>query len=906
MSLPDAGTAIDTSSPSNHYLISIDASLADGPRPRWALARLAESLSRSGTEAELRWSGGGGVPAGARLVVTTSATALGRRLLADSGIALPDRPESFAIFPAGPAYPGATAVCASDATGLSYAALDLADLIEASPGDGAAAIAGRVRPVVASPLNRMRGVARSFVSERDKTWFYDEDFWAAYLTSLASSRFNRFHLALGIGYDSFYHADVTDTYFLFPYPFLVDVPGFDVSVDNLPAAERERNLRTLGLIGELCAERGLHFQLGLWTHGIEWADQDNLSHPLRGLTAKNHAAYSRAALAQVLAACPGIDGVTLRVHGESGISEAADDFWREVFGAVAGCGRRLQLDLHSKGLSQPVLDAAVGSGAQVVVSPKFAAEHMGLPYHLTDIRPWEQRPSKAPHYPRAGLAAWDEEQIMLFSAGARNFTRYSYGDFLRLDRDYDVLYRVWPGTQRLLEWADPVFASALARSGTFCGSGGVEICEPLFFLGRRGSLDTPVSGGPWPGLRRSDRYADTYRTYGRALYGPSAGDADENTDPGSDIGTGLRAALAYASRILPLVTAAHCPSAANNHYWPEMYTNMPIVAGAHPSNYGDTPLPQTFGSVSPLDPALFASADAFVAETLADGTGGRYSPIQVASWLERLARDARAELASAHQPPAPDGAPDTAGDISILAGLGLFFAGKMRAAVLYGLSRQLSSRSLAGEALAAYRSALEAWEELARTGSRLYGPEAVFGPEPWLRGLWADRTEAIGIDVTAMADEVAGYGDAPDMAAGQDWPAFLEARSLPPAPATAASVREHVRPDGSIAVAVTPSTAPPFGPVTRVVMKYRDVDQSQRYVAVELTRSGGQFTAAIPAPGEFPEFCVQYYLVLETVTGTKWIYPGIGPDLCGQPYRVIDPHALINPQNTQPDGGLTW
>jgi hypothetical protein len=889
MSLPDAGTATDTSSTNNHYLINTDASLADGPRPRWALARLAERLSRSGTEAALRWSGGGDIPAGARLVVTTADTALGRRLLADSGVTLPDRPESFAIFPAGPACPGATAICARDTAGLSYAALELVDLIEASPGDGAEAISRRSRPVVGSPLNRMRGVARSFVSEQDKAWFYDEDFWAGYLTSLAASRFNRFHLALGIGYDSFYHADVTDTYFLFPYPFLVDVPGFDVTVDNLPADERERNLRTVGLIGKLCAERGLHFQLGLWTHGIEWADQDGLSHPIRGLTAKNHAAYSRAALAQVLAACPGIDGVTLRVHGESGISEAADDFWREVFAAVAGCGRRLQLDLHSKGLSQPVLDAAVGTGAQVVVSPKYAAEHMGLPYHLTDIRPWEQRPSKAPHYPRAGLAAWDEEQIMLFSAGARNFTRYSYGDFLRRDRDYDVLYRVWPGTQRLLEWGDPVFASALARSGTFCGSGGIEICEPLFFLGRRGSLDTPVNGGPWPGLQRSSRYERTYRTFGRALYDPAAAGADDAAG-GAGPAAALTAALAHASRILPLVTAAHCPSAANNHYWPEMYTNMPIVAGAHPGHYSDTPLPRTFGAVSPLDPALFASADAFVAETLGDDSSGRYTPIQVASWLEQLARDAMRELAAANQTPAPDGEPDTAGDVSILAGLGLFFARKMRAAVLYGLSRQLSSRSLASQALALYQDALEAWEELARTGSRLYGPEAVFGPEPWLRGLWADRTAAIASDVMVLADEVAGYGDAPDMAAGQDWPAFLEARSLPPAPSTAASAREHVRPDGSVAIAVTPATAPPFGPVTRVVMKYRDVDQRRRYNTVDLTRSAGQYTAVIPAPGEFPEFCVQYYLVLETVTGTKWIYPGIGPDLCGQPYRVIEPH----------------
>ncbi len=881
------------SGPGSTFVISADADLAAAGQMQWALGHLSESLSRSGTPASLRWPSGPDLPAGPGLVVTTATAALGRRLLAEGGIALPDRPESFAIFPAGPAHPGTTAICANDVAGLGYGVLDLAGRVEASPG-GAAAISGLNRPVVTSPLNRMRGVARSFASERDKSWFYDEEFWAGYLTTLAASRFNRFHLALGIGYDSYYHADVTDTYFLFPYPFFVDVPGFDVTIDNLPAAERERNLRTLNLIGKLCAERGLHFQLGLWTHGIEWADQKNLTYPIRGLTDKNHAAYCRDGLALLLAECPAIDGVTLRVHGESGISEAADEFWREVFAAVGGCGRRLQLDLHSKGLSQSVLDAAVGTGAHVVVSPKFAAEHMSLPYHLADIRPWEQRPSKEPRYPEAGQASWDEKNIMLFSAGSRNFTRYSYGDFLRLDRPYDVLYRVWPGTQRLLQWGDPVFAAALARSGTFCDSAGIEICEPLFFLGRRGSLASPVTGGPWPDIQRAKRYERTYRTFGISLYDPAAaigGDAGHASPRGDQ--AVLASALAAASRILPLVTSAHCPSAANNNYWPEIYTNQAIVPHAHPHHYKDTPLPGTFGSVSPLDPALFLSADSFVEEILADEASGRYTPIQVASWLERLARDARAGLAQPGGAATASGSPDeadiVAGDVAILAGLGSFFAGKIRAAVLYGLASRLSSGSLAGEAVAAYQAALRAWEELARSGGQRYGPEAVFGPEPWLRGTWADRTGAIRQDVAAMAREADRFRAGPDPDGGRDWARHLEEQALPPAPETAAAVREQIRPDRSVGIAVTVTTAPPFGPAARIVLKYRNVDQNQRYNSVELAWTGEFYTATIPAAGDLPAHYIQYYLVVETAAGSKWIYPGLGPDLCHQPYRVINP-----------------
>jgi hypothetical protein len=52
-----------------------------------------------------------------------------------------------------------------------------------------------------------------------------------YLTTLATQRFNRFNLSLGIGYD--FLQNVTDAYFLFAYPFLLSVPGYDVRVTEL-------------------------------------------------------------------------------------------------------------------------------------------------------------------------------------------------------------------------------------------------------------------------------------------------------------------------------------------------------------------------------------------------------------------------------------------------------------------------------------------------------------------------------------------------------------------------------------------------------------------------------------------------------------------------------------------------
>ena len=64
----------------------------------------------------------------------------------------------------------------------------------------------------------------------DKSWYNDKTFWPQYLSMLVAQRFNRFALALGLGYD--FTSRLRDTYFHFAYPFLVSVPGYDVRVSG--------------------------------------------------------------------------------------------------------------------------------------------------------------------------------------------------------------------------------------------------------------------------------------------------------------------------------------------------------------------------------------------------------------------------------------------------------------------------------------------------------------------------------------------------------------------------------------------------------------------------------------------------------------------------------------------------
>src|SRR5262249_45849275 len=166
------------------------------------------------------------------------------------------------------------------------------------------------------PANAVRSVTKLFVSEaEDKPWFYAREMWPRYLAMLAQNRFTRFNLSFGIGYD--FLRQVTDAYFLFAYPFFLDVPGYKVRAASLPDAERDRNLDTLRFISEQTKAHGLEFQLGIWMHGYQWQNSPNPNYTIEGLTRENHGPYCRDALGALLKACPAIHGVTLRIHGES-------------------------------------------------------------------------------------------------------------------------------------------------------------------------------------------------------------------------------------------------------------------------------------------------------------------------------------------------------------------------------------------------------------------------------------------------------------------------------------------------------------------------------------------------------------------------------------------------------------
>jgi len=337
------------------------------------------------------------------------------------------------------------------------------------------------------------------------------------------------------------------------------------------------------------------------------------------------------------------------------------------------------------------------------------------------------------------------------------------------------------------------------------------------------------------------------------------------------------AALASASRILPIITTAHGPSAANNTYWPEMYTNQPIVDPRKNNPYTDTASPKVFGNVSPFDPQLFSRVNEFAAELIKGERSGKYSPVEVAQWLEDLADTATRQLKQVEAPEFRR----LAIDVSVQAGLGRFFGAKLRSAVLYGIHEQTGDRAALEEAIKQYRRARDSWAQIADRTKGVYVPDITIGEHPWLRGHWLHRLPAIDDDIADMQKrlESAKAGGEPAARA-----AIAEAlgrpRRAPAACRHTPPVQFHASQPLGVEIAVERK-------LVSARLYYRHVNQAERYQMAEMQGTGGRYRATIPGAYTDSPYPLVYYFELKEAPDKAWLYPGFGPDLTNQPYFVV-------------------
>ena len=389
------------------------------------------------------------------------------------------------------------------------------------------------------------------------------------------------------------------------------------------------------------------------------------------------------------------------------------------------------------------------------------------------------------------------------------------------------------------------------------------------------------------------KFRYTYRVWGRYLYNPDADRTETRKLLSDEFGGAaqhVETSLASASRILPLWTTAHLPSASNNTFWPELYTNMPVVEGSSPQPYGDTPEPKRFGTVSPLDPALFSTIREHAADLLAGKASAKYSPLEVAAWMESLASAADASLNRARGATKSPNSPEfrrVEEDVLIQSGLGHFFGHKLRSGVFFEVFLETKDRASLEAAILEYEKARAAWEVMSSRAAKVYRKDITFGSRPVEHGDWADRLPAIDQDLAAMKALL-------PTAAGSQKTEIVKVVAMAKTPAVRPNLKATHQapatfsPGQPLPLAVTVTAPPSGGGTVAVIMHYRHVNQAERWqqAAASVDR-GNMYKAEIDGAYTQSVYPLQYYFELRVGDEKAALYPGFNTELNNQPYFLV-------------------
>ena len=857
-----------------------DDSIASATPPTWAIGELKSALEAQKAKVKLINRIEDAEKDDFCILIAGMNSSLSKSILDQQKLAAPTEAESLCLVQGKTGTRPVLLVAGTNELGLVYAITELADRVNCLQ-TGADALEFKT-PVIEKPASRTRSIIRQFSSElEDKPWFYNKEYWGAYLNMLVSSRLNRLSFAFGQSYNN--ANNITDAYFNFLYPFLVNVPEHNVSVKGLSNEERTRNLNTLKFIGEEVTKRGLRFQLSIWCLSYKWNNSPNANYIIEGLSDQTQAAYCRDALAMILREVPTISGVTFRVHSEGGIPKGQDSFWKTQFDAIAKCGRRVEIDMHSKNMEPETLAVALETGQPVVISPKYCGEHLIPPYHPSAIRPNERV--------EASKIIDTGNGVLL---GDRGYTRYGYADLLDNNRNWDVVYRVWPGTQRFLLNGDPTFFAGYGRIAAFGGAAGFEWFEPLGFKGRQG---TGVEGGRCAYADATlnptydfEKYSYTYRLWGRLGYNPEADPEVWRRYLKQVFGMAalpVENALAHATRILPLFTLVHAPSADCLFYLPELYTNMYITDTTKRQPYYDAPNPKLFGNAGSFDPQFFLSPDE-TANTLVSGeANAKYSIIEAAQWLENLAEIATSNISEARKKLGTNASkPEfrrVEEDVIIQSALALFFANKLRSGVLWHIYATTGHLPAGEESIKLYSEGVEIWTKMAERAKGVYKPTISFGRNT-LSGHWIDRIPAFKDDIADMRKRLESPDASVakiDAAKGSMALASAMAKTVRPAVVAQHTPPATIRSGQSLAVSLRAKD------LKKAKLHYRHVNQAEAWQSVELSGNGDIFQGEIPADYTAKRYALQYYFEVETAAKKNVLFPGFTSDISNTPYYVV-------------------
>jgi hypothetical protein len=153
------------------------------------------------------------------------------------------------------------------------------------------------------------------------------------------------------------------------------------------------------------------------------------------------------------------------------------------------------------------------------------------------------------------------------------------------------------------------------------------------------------------------------------------------------------------------------------------------------------------------------------------------------------------------------------------------------------------------------------------------------------RGHWGDRLSAIDRDIAAVTDRVVAVGR-PDTSSQDTRHAIVEAAGRPERPLAACSHEPPASFEAGVPLTLAITALVP-DEVSSIRLRFRHVDQAERWTRVEMQGDGGTFTVAIPADYTQSDFPLEYFFELVGKSGTARLEPAFNATLSNQPYYTV-------------------
>jgi len=204
--------------------------------------------------------------------------------------------------------------------------------------------------------------------------------------------------------------------------------------------------------------------------------------------------------------------------------------------------------------------------------------------------------------------------------------------------------------------------------------------------------------------------------------------------------------------------------------------------------------------------------------------------------------------------------------------------------VLWSLYQRTGDRAALTEAVNAYRTARQAWADLADQAKMVYVSDVTYGPNANLRGHWIDRISGIDADLGDMESRLTDASTTTNVDAGA---VRLAIRTVVTRPQRPSFTARHMP-------AKDFEPGKPFEVVwalghddgRTVNLLYRHADQSQRWRSTEMTWHDGAYHGVVPPDYTRSHYPLLYYFEVHQAAGSA-IFPGFSADLSNQPYFLI-------------------